>query len=99
MRIDRVVEEFVLDHPGDGGEVLHDPVRIPAAPDGGEAQLAQDPQDPERAQLALLSPNSVSDLFRDIPGLEVTGVYAHGDSVFVAATDYVESRLYRGVVG
>ncbi|MDT8341903.1 MAG: TonB-dependent receptor [Longimicrobiales bacterium] len=31
----------------------------------------------DRSQVALLSPNSVSDLFRDIPGLDVTGVGAN----------------------
>jgi outer membrane receptor protein involved in Fe transport len=52
-----------------------DPLLVTAT--RGPRQITQTPRPVsvvDQAQLALLSPNSVSDLFRDIPGLEVTGV-------------------------
>lgn len=52
-----------------------DPLLVTAT--RGPRQVTQIPRPVsvvQEAQLTLLSPNSVSDLFKDIPGLEVTGV-------------------------
>jgi len=52
-----------------------DPLLVTAT--RGPRQITQTPRPVsvvDRAQVKLLSPNSVSDLFRDIPGLDVTGV-------------------------
>lgn len=52
-----------------------DPLLVTAT--RGPRQISQTPRPVsvvDQAQVRLLSPNSVTDLFRDIPGLEITGV-------------------------